>query len=72
MHFLVTVGNAFFAFKIGATPLSKCISPQFPFLTFYQTVCQFFLWDINYPNIFFDNDFFSFHICDQRKQEKVI
>jgi len=29
-----------------------------------------FSWDIWYPSIWFWIDFFSFHICDQRKEAK--
>lgn len=38
-----------FAFKISATPLSKCITTHFPSLTFYQTGYENFTWDIHYP-----------------------
>jgi hypothetical protein len=69
MQFLASVGNAFLHL-IGATPLSKCTAPQFPFLTFYQTGCCVIMWDIHYPNDWFCNDFFSFHTCDQRKEAK--
>jgi hypothetical protein len=59
MQFLASVGNAFLRFKADATPLLKCTISQLPFLTFYQTGCEFLRGIFIIPFVVFSNDFFS-------------
>ncbi|MBB4801666.1 MULTISPECIES: hypothetical protein [Flavobacterium] len=68
MQFFPTVGNAFLR-SIGTITLPKCAVSQIPLFTFYQTDCKI-LGGIFIIPFFVLANFFSFNICDQRKEAK--
>jgi hypothetical protein len=65
---LPMVGTVFLH-QIVAPPLSK-YPCTIPLLAFYQTDCDNIFVGYSLSHYFFKVDFFSFPICDQRKEAK--
>ncbi|WP_085536795.1 hypothetical protein [Elizabethkingia miricola] len=62
--------GAVFLHLSGTTPLPKCKATHRPHFTFYQTGCDLFLKGYSSIPFVVLANFFSFHICDQRKEAK--
>ena len=64
--------GAVFLHLSGTTPLPKCKATHRPHFTFYQTGCDLFLKGYSSIPFVVLANFFSFHICDQRKEEQAL